>query len=77
MTARSLTIAAVALALAACSPRPDTAADSAAISPMADSNAAPAGGPTSTPSIGTSGAAASDSGAIRTDSLKADSAKRP
>ena len=73
-------ILAAALALGACKAQEtrgenDSIKASTGLAP--DSGAAPASGPTSTPSIGTSGAAASDTGAVSTEGLKqaADSTK--
>ena len=71
---------AASLALGACKAQAtrgenDSIKASTGVAP--DSGPAPAAGPVSTPSIGTSGAAASDTGAVSTEGLKraADSTK--
>ncbi|MFL5580849.1 MAG: hypothetical protein ACJ8AO_10775 [Gemmatimonadaceae bacterium] len=73
---------AASLALAACkakSTRGENDSIRATTGAAPDSGPAPAAGPVSTPSIGTSGAAASDTQPVATDAVKKDSAgtKRP
>lgn len=75
-------LVAAALALTACkakSTRGENDSVAASRGTAADSGPAPAAGPVSTPSIGTSGAAASDTQPVATDAVKKDSAgtKRP
>ena len=75
-------ILAAALALGACKAektRAENDSMKATTGAAPDSGPAPAAGPVSTPSIGTSGAAASDTQPISTDAVKkaADSTKKP